>query len=405
MAPSPVPASEYKARRKKLRSALQGAVALVYAGDAGDLLHDRYHPHAHFRYLTGIENEPGAVLLLAPGHPVASRREMLFLPAVDSEMERWDGFRPRIGADLKEQTGFESIFRTYALPRFLTHAAKLSKKLACIHEFSTPNQPVSPDLAMFRKLAERIPGISIDDKTEAVVRMRAKKSRAELSLLQHAIDITGAAFDNVLRTMEPGMNEFAVQELLEHYYKGQGSRETGYGTIVGGGVNSTVAHYRANDQELQDGQLVCIDSGAAFLGYTADITRTFPVNGRFTDRQREMYDLVLKAQMAAIRAIKPGVTLMDVDAAARKIIEKAGYGDAYFHGIGHHLGLEVHDPSPEEPLREGAVVTIEPGVYLPDEEIGIRIEDDILVTKSGHKNLSNKIPKKAADIERIMAER
>ncbi|MDP6693373.1 MAG: M24 family metallopeptidase, partial [Phycisphaerales bacterium] len=167
--------------------------------------------------------------------------------------------------------------------------------------------------------------------------------------------------------------------------------------------NSTVLHYKDNDQDLVEGDLVCIDSGAFYQGYGADISRTIPVSGKFTKRQKEIYEIVLKAEEAAIAAVKPGITLAELDALARAIIVKAGYGDYFIHSIGHHLGLETHDTcgSPS-PLKKGAVITIEPGIYLPNESIGVRIEDDIVVTAKGHRNLSAAIPKTVADIERAM---
>ena len=168
---------------------------------------------------------------------------------------------------------------------------------------------------------------------------------------------------------------------------------------------ATVLHYRANQNVLEDGDLVCIDSGGSFGGYTADVTRTFPVNGTFTKRQKEVYNLVLRALEAANQAVKPGATMGEVDGAARRLIDKAGFGDRFFHGIGHQLGMEVHDVTPSGPLKAGMVITVEPGIYLPDERMGIRIEDDVLVTKDGRRILTRHIPKKVVDIEKRMAAR
>ena len=171
---------------------------------------------------------------------------------------------------------------------------------------------------------------------------------------------------------------------------------------LGSGPNGTVLHYTANDGVAGKGDLMVVDSGASYMGYAADVTRTFPVSGAFTKRQRELYELVLRSQKAAIEAVKPGATMVDVDEASRAVIEKAGLGDRYIHGIGHQLGLDVHDSTPDGPLKAGMVVTIEPGVYLPDEGIGIRIEDDILVTPKGRQNLTSAIPKAPADVERMV---
>jgi len=257
---------------------------------------------------------------------------------------------------------------------------------------------------MFKQMAERVPGVTIVDRSDEIPLMRFVKSKAELAMLQRALDITAKGFDAVLRTLQPGSNEFDVQETLEHTYRTNGSRSVSYPPIAGGGINSTVLHYRANDQPLADGDLICIDSGTKWAGYSADITRTFPVNGSFTKRQREVYTVVLKAQLAAIKAVKPGARMSQVDAAARKVINDAGFGDYFIHGIGHHLGLDTHDSTPlgDLPLREGNVVTIEPGVYIPAEQMGIRIEDDVVATKAGCKILGPPIPKTIEQIERAM---
>ena len=397
-----IPAAEFARRRQKVRTALKGAVGVIFAGEHDAHLPTPYRPHPHFEYLTGVVDEPGAVLLLDPGNPVESRRDQLFLRPLNPELEKWDGLRDEIGSGLRAATGFKTIFRTLGLPRFLTEAAARAKKLACLHPFATFTQPVSPDLDLFRKVAERIPGIEIVDATAVLATLRGAKSPAEVKMLQRAIDISAAGYDAVLRELEPGMTEFDVQELIEHTYRTNGSRGTNYGSIVGAGINSTVLHYHANCARIEDDDLICIDSGAAFGGYGADITRTFPASGRFTPRQREVYDIVLKALTAATRAVKPGVTMAKIDSVARTIINKAGFGDAFMHGIGHHLGLETHDITPSGALKEGAVITIEPGIYLPDEKIGVRIEDNILVTKSGYRNLSAKIPRTAAEIEKAM---
>jgi Xaa-Pro aminopeptidase len=172
---------------------------------------------------------------------------------------------------------------------------------------------------------------------------------------------------------------------------------------VGSGINGTVLHYMDNSQPLGDGELLVIDSGAMLGDYAADVTRTYPVSGKFTAEQREVYEVVLQSQLAAIRAAKPGASMVDVGAAARAVIEKAGYGDAFIHGIGHQLGMEVHDVTPDGPLKPGMVVTVEPGIYLPGRKMGIRIEDDVLITAKGNQNLTLAIPKTVAEVEAALA--
>jgi len=397
-----IPATEYVARRSRALAALRHSIGLVLAGEADPNLHHPWRPHANFEYLTGITDEPGASLLLDPTHPVEARRAILFLKPLNPETEKWDGFRETIGVRLRERYGFATILRTNLLPRTLLEAARRAKRLACLHPFATYNTPVSPDLEVFRRVAERIPGTAIEDRTEILAEMRARKSKAELAVMRQAIEITARGYEAVLAAIRPGASEFDVQEAIEHAYRTNGSRGPAYRTIAGTGYNSTVLHYHANDQSLSAGDLICIDSGASFLGYAADITRTYPVSGTFTARQKEVYETVLKAELASIAATKAGATFAEIDKAARDVITKAGFGDYFIHGIGHHLGLEVHDITPDGPVPEGAIITIEPGIYIPEERLGVRIEDDVLVGKGKSTVLSAMIPKTVAEIEKAM---
>jgi len=398
-----IPTKEYASRRNKLRTALKKSVGVIFAGEAGGDMPENFRPNPHFEYLTGITDEPGAVLVLDPVNPVEARRDMLFLRPLNPELEKWDGLRMEISQALREKLGFKTVFRTTHLPRFLTESARRAKSLACLHPLAQYNQPVSPDLELFGKIAQRIPGCEILDRADEVARLRATKSRSEVAMIQRAIDITAAGFEAVMTATRPGMNEFDVQEVLEHAYRSNGSRGPSFTTIVGSGINSTVLHYKDNQKTIEDGDMICIDSGALFGGYGSDITRTIPANGTFTKRQKEVYDIVLRAEEAAIKATKPGATLAQIDQVARAIITKAGYGDYFIHSIGHHLGLETHDITPPGPLKVGAIVTIEPGIYIPDEELGIRIEDDVVVTREGCRNLSRAIPKTTVAIEKLMA--
>ena len=398
-----IPLSTYAARREHVLKALKDSVALVFAGDMDASIHGEFRAHPHFQYLTGIVDEPGAILLFDPLNPVEARRTILFLKPLNPELEKWDGFREEISSKLKAKYGVGTIMRTTAFARFLLEATKRAKRFALLHPIAAHTAPVSPDLDVFRKSGERIPGSSFVDHTQLLAVMRAAKDTHELALMQQAADITAKGYDAVLGGLKPGITEFDVQELAEHGYRANGSRKPAYHTIAGGAFNATVLHYHGNREPLRDGEVILLDSGAEYMGYACDVTRTFPVGGKFTARQREIYEIVLEAQLAAIAATKAGTTFAAIDKAARDVITKAGYGDAFFHGCGHHLGLEVHDITPEGPIPENAVITIEPGIYLPDEKLGVRIEDDILVTKkAGGVNLTAAIPKTVAEIERAM---
>ncbi|MFO0895702.1 MAG: Xaa-Pro peptidase family protein [Phycisphaerales bacterium] len=397
-----IPASEFASRRQRLLTALRGAVGLVPAGDADPNLHHPFEPNAHFLYLTGIQDEPGAWVLLDPSNPAPSKRVTLLLRPLNPEVEKWDGFRHQIGAPLRERTGFETVVRTTLLPRLLLDAARRCRRLACLMPLSPHTAPVSPDLEIFRRSAERIPGCAIEDRTHLLAEMRCAKSAAEVACLRRAAEITAEGFAAVVRSLKAGMNEFDVQRVVEEAYREGGARELAYRTIAGSGFNGTVLHYHANNQPLRDGDLLVLDSAARWNGYCADVTRTYPVNGRFTPRQRKVYDVVLRSQEAAIAACRPGRTLAEIDEAARDVIRRAGLGDGFIHGIGHPLGLQTHDIVPDGKLPDGTVLTVEPGVYLPEEGFGVRIEDDVHLTRRGPVNLTSGIPKDAGEIERLM---
>ena len=390
---------EYASRRERLLKALKGAAAVIFAGEGAPPLLGKWRPDASFYYLTGLENEAGAAILFDPSSEDPDRRVTLFLRPLNPELERWDGYRDPIGSALKERTGFTSVLRASALPAFLTSAARRTKRLACLHRFSVYPAAVSPDLSAYRSVAERVPGVAIEDATDLIASMRAVKSPAELALMRQAIRATAAGYEAMFKALRPGVTEARIAQTLEQTYLAHGADSLAYNSIVGAGLNGTVLHYMENAAAMNDGDLVVIDSGASFRGYAADITRTLPVNGRYTPEQREVYETVLAAQLAAIKAARPGATMTEVNNAARAVIEKAGHGDAFIHGIGHQLGIEVHDISPDGPLKPGMVVTIEPGIYLPDRKLGVRTEDDILITAKGNENLTIAVPKTVKDVE------
>lgn len=397
-----IPLSEYIARREAVAKAIGDSVALVCAGEGGAHLRGVWEPSMDFYYLTGLKTEAGACVLFDPRNPDPMRRCVLFLRPMNPELEQWDGFRDPISAALKEKTGFQVVQRTNYLPRALTLAARRQKKLACLHPFAVYESPVGDDLRTFRKITERVLGASIEDRTNLLPSMRAVKSKNELAMMGKAIDATAAAYIEAVRAIKPGVSERHIHQILEHNYSLHGCHRSAYNPIVGAGKNAAVLHYNDNDKVMEDGDLLLIDSAAEFEHYCADVTRTYPINGKFTKDQREIYELVLKAEEASIKAARPGAWAWEVDAATREVFDKAGLTDYYPHGIGHQLGLEVHDSTPDGKLVEGMVMTVEPGIYIPDRKIGVRIEDDILITKIGPKNLTHMIPKTVKDVEAAM---
>lgn len=395
--------SEYQSRRSKVLKALRGSIGVVFAGEGGAPLVGKWMPDPFFYYLTGIADERGACVVFDPSNPDPSRRCVLYLKPLLPEIDAWDGYRAPLGAELRKATGFDRVLRTLSLPRFLSQAAIRTKSLTCLHPFGTYEQPVTQDLQLFRKLAERIPGVAIEDRTDLLPKIRGVKSRAEVSLIKRALEATKAGHEALVDMLEPGISERDLHIEMDHAFKLAGGAGAAYNPIIGAGVNSTVLHYMANDQPINQGDILCVDAGSSFGGYAADITRSYPADGKFTKRQRKIYDIVREALDAGVRAAKPGASMSDVDAAAREIIDRAGFGDTFVHGIGHHLGLEVHDVEPGGTLEPGHVITIEPGIYLKDEGIGVRLEEDVQITASGKINLSKDIEIDPGEIEKRMA--
>jgi len=399
-----IPLDEYRRRREQLLEALEGAAAVVFAGTDPhlDLVNARWRTDRLFWYLTGLDCESGAAVLFDPSAEDPERRITLFLRPRDPESERWEGPRDPLGSSLKRKTGFSSLERTSSLPGRLTQAARRTKRLACLHPFSPYTEPLSPDLEIFHKVSEHVPGLTIEDRTQLLPAMRAVKSPNELALLKKAIEITALGFEAAMRHLRPGISEKELADILTETFRRHGG-EPAFAPIVGSGANSVILHYRDLDCHIAEGDLVVIDYGAAFGGYAADLTRTLPATGRFSTEQRELYEVVLAANLAAIEAVRPGTTLTQVHKAAVEVISAAGYEDNFPHGIGHHVGCEVHDVTPDGPLAPGMVITIEPGIYLPERNLGIRIEDDVLVTDSGSEVLTAAVPKTAEAVEAAMA--
>jgi Xaa-Pro aminopeptidase len=259
--------------------------------------------------------------------------------------------------------------------------------------------------------------ITLKDASQPIATMRQVKSASEMVILGRSIDLSADAHIEAMKMIRPGLYEYEVAARMVYVHMRGGAEREGYSPIVGTGFNSTLLHYNGTRAQIKDGDLVLMDVACEYGGYSADITRTVPANGKFTPRQREIYEIVLAASNAAIAAIKPGVMMSgnapdNLTKIATDVINSRGkdkdgnpLGKYFIHGLGHNIGLNVHDPGvPGRALEPGMVITIEPGIYIPDENIGVRIEDDILVTETGAKNLSGRVPRTVEEIEKLMAE-
>jgi Xaa-Pro aminopeptidase len=414
------PNGEYQARREKLRAALDGPIVLYgYTGHEDVSEVAVFFQEPNFYYLSG-HNEPGAALLLIPnppaGAPLEGPHEILYLPPRDPTAERWQG--PKMGPEdpgVAEKTGFQVVRPIADLHGELT---KLAKTFPNFYTILPPKEEdgyahFTNSVALVRGA---IPHSNLKDLAPTLYALRQVKSDGELALIQEAIDISIDAHLDAMRTMRPGLFEYQIAARMREIHAWGGCAREAYAPIVGAGFNSTVLHYSALDSEIRGGDLVVIDVGGEYGGYAADITRTLPANGKFTARQREIYDIVLGAQNAAIAAIKPGAVLFGSEDSLQQIVtdyinshgkDKEGHplGRYYPHGVSHHLGLEVHDPGERtRPLEPGMVVTVEPGIYIPEENLGVRIEDDVLVTQNGYRLLTVRLPRTSEEIEAIMAQ-
>ena len=397
----------YRERRRRLMERMKTGVAVVYGPatiDKAATVAPIDRTGMDFMYLTGIVDEPGAALLLAPGE--RTHREFLFLPNVNPEYDRWEGTRLPLGADLRRRTGFEKISRIGGLGGTLAQLAARSGEMRYIGDLVGPDSPVPRELELYGRVAARVPGTRTVNNHGLVHAMRLVKEPREIELMRRAIAATDRGMRAAMRAARPGMKEYELKNIIENEFRAAGARGLAFPSIVGVARNSAVLHYMSGDNEIHAGDMILADIGAEYELYAADITRTFPVDGRFNPEQRRVYETVLAAQEAAARQLRPGSVYEDLQQAATNVIEQAGHRDDFWHGLGHFVGLDVHDVGDyAKPLPAGAVLTLEPGIYQPQREFGVRIEDEYLVTAGGNEHLSRAIPRTVAEIEAIMAQR
>lgn len=412
--------SVYALRRQRLAAQLRAPVVLFgYTGHEEANPSYVFNQEENFYYLTG-HNEEGAALVELPpdakykGGNVAS--DILFLPPRDPDQERWDG--PRLGPGdpgVRESTGFADVEPIGKLREVLKQLKSTYPTMYTLlpsqEEDGYPHE--SDELAW---LKDNVPGGDWKDARDAIGAMRQIKDTGELGLIQHAIDVSVDAHFEAMKMMRPGLWEYQVAARMVEIHSWGGCETEAYAPIVGSGFNSTVLHYNTLGRQIQDGDIVVLDVGGQYSGYAADITRTLPASGKFTPRQREIYEIVLGAQNAAFAAAKPGVRFTRGPGSLYQIAydyinshgkdrEGRSLGRYFITGLGHHIGLDVHDAGdPSRTLEAGMTITIEPGIYIPEENLGVRIEDDVLITPTGAKFLTARLPRDPDAIEKIMAE-
>ncbi|MCI0340663.1 MAG: Xaa-Pro peptidase family protein [Planctomycetales bacterium] len=414
--------AEFAARRERVLKTLgeEQAVLILRGNAEADIAaHQSWRQSSDFYYLAG-HDEAGAALVLNPtGRRV---RDALFVPAKNPDKERWDGPRVGPGPEGAEATGFGNVLPISELDDLFPALVEDKKKFYLGGEPTKPKGPHPPEMDLFRRLREHWALIGSPKTVEiapvgAVIHpLRLVKSPAEIAIYRRAVDITGRGLLEAMRSLEPGQNEGEAEAVIEYAFRRFGAVRCGFDTIVGSGPNSCVLHYVKNTRTMQAGEVVVLDVGAEHGYYTGDVTRTVPVSGTFSPAQREIYEIVYRAQEAAFAASRPGSTLSAVHGAARKVIEDAGFGKFFIHGTAHWIGLDVHDVGghPFTKLAPGMIHSVEPGIYIPEGTkgvdpkywgIGVRIEDDALVTEGGCENLSAAVPRTVEGIEALMRER
>jgi len=393
----PVDITATAARRRALMRRIGRGAVLIPAGHERnvetDYIQDNdFRQDNTFYYFTELETQDAFLLMTARG-PDSIETVLFLAPRVPSQ-ERWTGLR--LGPD-------SVAVRLSGIAKVLPIDSLEARLRVAPEPVYTPHVQSGTDV------------VRHNDLKPIVDSMRVVKDADEVARLRRAVDISVAGHVAAMRAARPGMYEYQLEAVLEEGFRSNGADRVGYPSIVGSGPNSTTLHYDVNRRRTEDGDLVVIDAAAEWGQYTADVTRTFPINGKFTPRQKAIYDLVLGAQQAAFDSLRPGVTMRQLDGIARRYMQqhsgtlcgqKTCDDREYFnHGLGHPIGMDVHDVGISRPLEPGMVVTLEPGIYLQAEKLGVRIEDDVLVTAKGAEWLSAGAPRTTDAIEKLMSGR
>ena len=413
---------DYQSRRQKLMEGKQGpCMVCVFSGTAPMKSLDASYPFfadRNFYYLTGIDKE-NMILVLRRTY-TGELVESLYIEPFDEVLAKWVGPR-MLKAEATEISGIADVRDVDRFHSDLNGIIESNRGLGKFHVYldlwrHRMDQADNPAHSLAARLQQRYPAVAIEELHGDMAAMRAIKDEDEIALMRKAQESTRIAIEAMMKHARPGINESELEGAFDFALLKQGVREHAFTSIVAGGPRATTLHYDENNCTVEDGQLVLIDLGSAEKHYCADISRTFPVNGRFTDRQKEIYNTVLEAQRLVIANAKPGMTTRQLNQLVVDFYESRldelglrvdgkGVRDYYYHGVSHSLGLDTHDicTERERTLRPGTVITVEPGLYIEAEGIGVRIENDVLITEDGCIDLSVDIPRTVEEIEALMA--
>ena len=407
----------FAAHRERLYQSLaENTLVVAYAGIPIHTGEDAYYDFAvnsQYFYLTGLERENTAFLAYKTAEKV---REVLFIEEPDPKSERWTGKMPTV-EEVQTVSGIQDVRYTDRLDGAISGFLGYFRVEQAYFDLYRCHINDLPDynLVMAERFKQAYPHVVLKDLHTACVPLREQKDAEEVDCIRKALDITRQGLEYVMKNLKPGMMEYQVQADFEYACRRLGARRQAFPTIAGSGINGCMMHYETNHCEVQDGSLILLDLGVRYGNYCSDITRTYPASGKFSPRQREVYELVLKANKAVAAAARPGITTKGLNDVARQVlgeglvamgmIQEASEVDKYYmHSVSHPIGIDVHDISlAGDVLQPGWVISNEPGLYIDEEAIGIRIEDDLLITEDGCEVLSKDIIKEPDEIEAFMA--
>ncbi len=414
-------------RKRFVKEIKPNSIAIFNSNDEvpsnADALY-RFQQNTSLYWLCGIEQEDTMVILF-PDNPDKKYREVLVLVRPVELKEKWDGRRLRAN-EATELSGIKTIVWLDSLDALLqkwVHAADTIYLNTNEHDRKSTGYYATRDYRFVQEMKEKYPLHNYERAAKILFRLRSVKTKYEVEVIEKAIDITDKTFRRLLQFIKPGVMEYEIEAEIMHEFLRNRAKGEAYGSIIASGDRARTLHYIFNNEETKGGELILMDFGANYGGYAADLTRTIPVNGKFSKRQKEVYNACLRLHNYAKGLLMPGITLTDyhekVGDEATKVFVKIGlltkedvknedkenraYRKYLYHGISHHLGLDVHDLGPfTEPLKEGMVLTVEPGIYIEQEQMGIRIENNVWLTKKGNIDLMKNIPIEADEIERLM---
>lgn len=408
----------YMRRRSAVLEQMEkGSIMVLYSGESIPQSMDDCCPfeaNHHFFYLTGLRRENMALVL---SRSASEDKTILFIEEAVPSMERWTG--KRVTKDeAKEISGVDDVRYIDSLPSALGRmmareqvtAAYFNCYRHAMHDVDSYN------MAKAKIFASAYPAVTLKNAHHMLAALRMIKDEEEIACMREAIDVTAKGLNRILATLAPGQMEYQAQAEFEYAIRWHGAESPSFATIAGSGLNGCMLHYETNHCRMEDGTLLLLDLGAKVKGYRADISRTYPVNGKYSPRQKQIYDIVLAANQKISREARPGMTLKQLNEICKQVLAEGlmaigkidsadQIGTYYMHGVSHHMGMDTHDVFAHEEmaLAPGMVISNEPGLYIDEEEIGIRIEDDLLITEDGCEVLSRDIPRTTEEIEALMA--